>query len=174
MVCVPVFSRERSYPTAVEARGMRARGSAPRGPTAQCGPAWRGARTFPSTRCSARATRWCRACWSTSRDGCQAAWPGVVRVHHRCAVVGVDLRHRSLEVAPESDAAGAEAAARGAPFDLICACDGRNSPVRESAMSQDPSLTVTRHEDNVFFKTIPRVSLFAAGDVTTIRVATRC
>jgi len=149
-----LVSRERSYPVMVEARGMRA--------LERLGAA--------SPHSAVRRHMPQRQDFSFdaligSRDALvqgllehigesQAAWPGAVHIHHCCGVVGVDLGRRALELAPGAAAPGAEAAALGAPWDLVCACDGKNSPVRESAAVQDPDLQVSHHEDFTWYKPI--------------------
>merc|ERR1719162_908094 len=65
----------------------------------------------------------------------QSEWPGSVQVFFGVATNGVDLRSRTLDtevVAGGSGNAHMAAAAQG-PFDLIVACDGRNSAVRDTA-----------------------------------------
>jgi len=75
---------------------------------------------------------------------CRSQWPGSVSILHGVDVTGVDLKGRTL-VVPEDSGAEAKAAASG-PFDLICACDGKYSKVRDSAAEQDPELVITTRE----------------------------
>ncbi|CAK0797687.1 unnamed protein product [Prorocentrum cordatum] len=149
-----LVSRGRSYPVAVEARGMRA--------LERLGAA--------SPHSAVRRHMPQRQDFSFdaligSRDALvqgllehieesQPTWPGSVHIYHCCGVAGVDLSRRTLEFAPGAAAPGVEAAARAAPFDLICACDGRNSPVRESAVLQVADLQVSHHEDWTRYKTV--------------------
>ena len=52
-------------------------------------------------------------------------------------VTGVDLAHKVILL---------EDGGRAGPFDLICACDGKRSRLRDSAAAQDPRLTVTARD----------------------------
>ncbi|CAK0877659.1 unnamed protein product [Prorocentrum cordatum] len=149
-----LVSRERSYPVAVEARGMRALER-----LGAAGPHSAVRRHMPQRQ------DFHFDALIGSRDALvqgllehieesQPTWPGSVHIYHCCGVAGVDLRRRTLEFAPGAAAPGVEAAARAAPFDLICACDGRNSPVRESAVLQVADLQVSHHEDWTRYKTV--------------------
>ena len=71
-------------------------------------------------------------------DASQAGWPGSVEMHFGIATLtGVELQTQSLQMR------GSTPPFAAGRFDLVCACDGKNSRVRRSAAEQDTSLVVT-------------------------------
>jgi len=80
-------------------------------------------------------------------EDCQPKWPGSIQVYFGVATYSVDLRSQRLssDLAHGSDASAHVVAAVRGPYDLIVACDGRNSTLRTSAAAQDPELKLTSY-----------------------------
>jgi len=70
----------------------------------------------------------------------ESQWSGRLRIHFGVRVEGLDLERKELGFHP--------ALGLDSKFDLICACDGKWSRVRQLAVDQDPALIVKVFEDS--------------------------
>jgi 2-polyprenyl-6-methoxyphenol hydroxylase-like FAD-dependent oxidoreductase len=75
-------------------------------------------------------------------EASSAGWPGSVELVHNCSgLAGIDLRAQTLRFEPSAVKIVPESAA--GRFDLVVACDGKNSCIRSSAAEQDLALVVS-------------------------------
>lgn len=95
----------------------------------------------------------------------QSTWSGKVHTHFGVSITDVDLIGHFVSVEVHNIGLDSAEDLMKMKFDVICACDGQWSRVRDSAASQDPELIVTKFEAECkrYYKSINLDKLDAQG-----------